>query len=874
MLKLKIYQEETLNILRQYLESARFDGPKNAFEEQMSEDALPLYRDYQIVEGLEDIPYVCLRLPTGGGKTLLAAYTIGIAADAYLEKDYPLVLWLVPTNTIREQTLGTLRKPGHPNREILERTFDGRLLVLDIADFVQIRPQDLRDKTCVIVGTLATLRVNSTEGRKVYAHNENLEPHFSLVPENTIGLERIEEGADTGRIKFSFRNLLALHQPLVLVDEAHNASTSLSFEVMQRINPACIVEFTATPARNSNILHSVSAAELKAEEMIKLPIILTEHQTWQEAIRDSILRRKSLQEFAEKDRDFIRPIVLIQAESKDRDITVEVVKDYLLSQEKIAREQIAVATGTQRELDGVNLLDPDNKVEFVITIQALKEGWDCPFAYVFCSVANVHSKKDVEQLLGRVLRMPYAKRRQQEELNQAYAYVSSTSWPQAIGQLHDRLVSMGFDEQEAEQFIKPGPSLFPIDGAGMSKISEPLKLILSDGPDLSDFDLEEQTHVSILPTGDDKVEVRISGEISQELESKLVSSVPKRDRAVVKKTIAIHRRHYQRRLSPSEKGEIFNVPQLCLWVDGELELVDKEWFLGADGWNLLDYPPKLSEFEFSIRETADSFLIDLKDRHLITKYLGPQTNLDLNDVQTNWTDLELSRWLDSRLRQPDIKQEILLEFLRQMVAYLTEKRDFQISTLVRTRYALEKALRGKIRDYRQQAYDNGYQDTLFGSSAKVETSYEFDFRFSPKNYPAKWPYNGSYQFNKHFYPMVGELKSTGEEFDCAQAVDRCHLVKYWVRNVDRQPDFSFWLRTATDRFYPDFVAKLKDERTFVLEYKGFHLSGSEDTKQKQNLGELWEEKSQGKGLFLMCFKQDSLGRDVYRQIEDKIADNS
>jgi type III restriction enzyme len=66
-------------------------------------------------------------------------------------------------------------------------------------------------------------------------------------------------------------------------------------------------------------------------------------------------------------------------------------------------------------------------VEFVITVQALKEGWDCSFAYVFCSLATVHSKKDVEQLLGRMLRMPYAKRRAHDELNRAYAHVAKTS---------------------------------------------------------------------------------------------------------------------------------------------------------------------------------------------------------------------------------------------------------------------------------------------------------------------------------------------------------------------------------------------------------------------------------------------------------------
>src|SRR5208283_5632938 len=115
---------------------------------------------------------------------------------------------------------------------------------------------------------------------------------------------------------------------------------------------------------------------------------------------------------------------------------------------------IAVATGDQRDLDGLNLFDPATKIEYVITVEALKEGWDCSFAYVFCSVASVYSRKDVEQILGRVLRMPYAKRRREEDLNRAYAHVSRASWPNAVKQLHDRLVDMGFEESEAVGFIE------------------------------------------------------------------------------------------------------------------------------------------------------------------------------------------------------------------------------------------------------------------------------------------------------------------------------------------------------------------------------------------------------------------------------------
>src|SRR5690606_31157504 len=134
------------------------------------------------------------------------------------------------------------------------------------------------------VGTIQTLRVKDTDGRKVYAHHEMLEPHFTGVPDKAPGLEVIEEGRSAGTIKFSFANLMHLHRPLMIVDEAHKAVTGLSRDMQTRVNPTAIIEFTATPRLNSNILHSVSAQELKDEQMIKLPVMLAEHQTWQAAV--------------------------------------------------------------------------------------------------------------------------------------------------------------------------------------------------------------------------------------------------------------------------------------------------------------------------------------------------------------------------------------------------------------------------------------------------------------------------------------------------------------------------------------------------------------------------------------------------------------
>ena len=873
MLTLKKYQKDTLEFLRLYLEESRFGNLATAFENHQTESAkraAPLA--YRPLAELENTPYVCLRLPTGGGKTLLGAYTISTAAQAFLEQDFPLVLWLVPTNTIRQQTLETLKNPRHPNREAITQKFGNQVLVLDVADFTQIRPQDIKGKAVIMVGTMQTLRVDNTEGRKVYSHHEDLESHFVNIPKTLDGLEKIEEGAGKGTIKFSFRNLLALHRPLVIVDEAHNATSKLSVEVMQRINPACIIEFTATPAANSNILHSVSASELKAADMIKLPVVLTQHQTWNEAITSAVQTREKLQKLTDNERDYIRPIVLFQAEDKGREITYEVVLNYLLEQEHISRERIAIATGNQRELDGVDLFDKNNKVDFIITVEALKEGWDCSFAYVFCSVATVHSKKDIEQILGRVLRMPYAKKRVQEELNRAYAHVSEDSWKNAVPELQDHMISMGFEEQEAQQAILPQPTLFPDDETGQLSFSQPVKVILSASPDLSKFTAEELTQISTSQISKDEVEYKISGTITPEFAEKLILAAPKKDREIVEKTIAVQQ--LQQPKTPSQRGEKFEVPQLCMFVDGEWEVASKDWFLDPRDWDLLKYPAELTENDFAIREEANTWLIDVQGKHLTTKFLGSETLFDLSDAPTNWTVNQLSQDLERKVRQDFVRPLVLQEFLRRTLAFLNEKRNIPLSDLARARYILEKQLRDKIKSYYDEAMAKGYQTRLFGANAAVETNFEIEFSYptDPFQYPAHWHYKGRYVWNKNYYPLVGELESEGEEFECAQAIDRNMSVRCWVRNISKLEN-SFRLPTSTDYFYPDFVALLNDGRTLVIEYKGKPYETNDDSKEKINIGELWEKKSKGKGLFLFAVKRDIKSRDVYKQIEDKVNAN-
>lgn len=872
MFQLKNYQLDTLRALETFLENSRLSGnPQKAFEDFVSANPTDSMQQYRNRQGMDGVPYVCLRLPTGGGKTVLASHAIQVAARAYMEEEFPVVLWLVPTNTIRAQTLEALKQSDHPYREAINVAFDGQVSIFDIAEVTRIRPKDIESRVCVVVGTLQTLRVKNTDGRRIYAHNENFEPHFAKIPEGALGLEKDEEG----NVKLSFVNILHFHRPLIIMDEAHKAGSRLSTEVVERINPACVVEFTATPTMG-NVLYRVSPSELKAEEMVKLPFMLTEHSNWRNAVNRGVTERRSLEKTAKSDIDYIRPIALIQAEPQGREATVDVIKQHLIENENVAKASIAIATGTQRELDGINLFDKRCPIKYVITIEALKEGWDCSFAYVFCSAQQVRSNVDIEQLLGRVMRMPYAQRRKIDELNRAYAHVISPGFAMAAKEMHDMLMNMGFEDTEARDSVVYKQGAFEgFEDTPLGKVAKeppPLVVEVTEQPDFDKIKSLDHERVQVEKVGD-VYRMKVTGPITRDQAEELVKAVSKKEQQQVRRTVTIHRETFQRERTLYEQGVGFAVPLLGVMVEGDLELASPDLCLELHGWDLMDYPAQFEGNEFVYNDEAKTFEFDIKGNKVEYVLSDEAPIFQRGYISDKWDEPRLVRWLDRELHKMgegvEFRQEVMMEFIRRCVASLLNSGDFDLLSLVRAKFLLAKALHEKIGRYRTQASEKGFQATLLDGGAMVETSFSFSFDFQKNAYSAAGAlYCGSYKFRKHYYgnDRIRDLKDGSEEFRCAQALDSAKEVKHWVRNLPWGKEASFRLPTSSDYFYPDFVAELDDGRLLVVEYKGRHIQDTADTREKENIGKLWEVKSDGKCLFLLGVNEDDAGRDIFAQI--------
>ena len=864
MFQLKEYQRRCLEELAEYFRRIiAFQGvtdkpEKMAFEEK--DGRAP----YQQVKELPGLPYVCLRVPTGGGKTVMASHAVGVACKEYLLAERCLVFWLAPTTQIVSQTIKALQDKRHPYRQALDATFGGRVTIMELPSAVtSLKPADLSADTVVIVSTIQAPRVGDKEGRKVYTDdNGYLMDHFENLKAGQ--LEMLDK-TETGKPAYSLANVFKLHRPVVIVDEAHNARTGLSFETLARFNPSCIIEFTATPAGDSNVLTWVSASELKADEMIKLPIRLHTRPQWKEAIQEALAMQAKLERLAGEEEkatgEYIRPIVLLQAQRKgEGNITFDLLKQSLLDDFGVPEKQIAIATGGTNDLDGLDVLARDCDVRFIITVDKLREGWDCPFAYVLCSVSNLHSPTAVEQIMGRVLRMPHAHRKQHDELNHAYAFVTSQGFVEAANTLTDALIESGFNPYEARASIKPQTDLPLLPDM---PLWNPVVEVLPGKPTIEAIPENIRQHVQTAPakpaidTGAAEITatlVRYTGPpISREDEKAWKAAVPTEDEKKAVDRLA--RKSRGEDTWPAALGEKLSVPALAVRRGQQLELFEDQFREGF--WRLSECDSLLAEAEFRLdsgpRTGAE---IDVEEGKVGWRSFTDDLHRQLSflDAHAPKTEPELALWLDRAIPHPDVTQVEAGLYMKKAIADLLTKRAFTFDQLAANRFRLRDALVEKIRGLRNAFTKTTYAQMLLPECASpVVVSPELCFTFPLNQYPAPAVYQGPIRFNKHYYELPADMDK--EEAQCAAFIDSLPEVEFWVRNLVRD-QYAFWLQTSTDKFYPDFVVKLKDGRFLVVEYKGGHLESTEDTTEKETIGQLWEARSKGLCAFRLATKKD------------------
>ncbi|MCE5360428.1 MAG: DEAD/DEAH box helicase family protein [Acidithiobacillus sp.] len=880
----KAYQQQVLDSVEAYFKACHeLLSPSLAFTattERLWGRGLP----YNPLSGFPaDMPYFCLRVPTGGGKTWLAAKSVQLVNTHLLRTERSVILWLTPSKPIREQTIKALKDRHHPYHAALREA--GPITVLDLEEAKSVTRATLDTSTTIIVATRQAFQVEEEECRKVYQSSGALMHHFDhLSPTQRDALLTDGEGANR-TTPYSLANVLRLRRPFVIVDEAHNSRTELAFDMLARFRPSGVMELTATPDLTrtpSNVLHSVSAAELKAEEMIKLPVVLETEPNWQQCLADAIARRDTLHKLAEEEHragaPYLRPLVLIQAQPRRTGVEtldVERVRNELIANHGIPASEIVVATGEEKGLEQVEvdyklgLRDPTCPVKFILTQKALAEGWDCPFAYILVSMAELTSATAVEQLLGRVLRQPDAAHRQAPALNRSYAFVVSKSFAETASALRERLVEgAGFERREVTEFVtaaKAEQARLDLESHAGRVVVRPVTITLPEKPDFKSVPKPVRDKVSwdgklnrltiTAPLTEDETEALKASVTSETAAATIVQA------AEVSRTTAIE--FFQ---TPAEQGERLCVPQLALRVQGELQLFDDP--------EVLDYPWELSSYDAAPTDAELAALgaalkvseggeIDIDDGGRVISRFLPELQRDLGLVYQpeHWDQVRLATWLCRNLPEPSLTHTSKQAFVAAWLTDLLHRDGFTLARANLQKFLIRNLLEARIRELRKQAVGKAFQQVLFGDDAatRVAVTDQFTFEFHAQAYAPSRDYDGRFghfDFRRHFHGRIGDFDSK-EEFECACQLDiwaQRGRIQFWVRNLVRREGSSFFLQKADGRFYPDFLCQLPGTAgrlgpILAVEYKGAdRWNGAEDDRL---IGDLWANLSGGRCRFVM-----------------------
>ncbi len=415
------------------------------------------------------IPHVCFKVPTGGGKTLLAA-----AALERLNRPTGLTLWIVPTKAIYAQTKDALWNRDHPYRQMLERASGGRVKLLEKDE--PFTRADIENYLCVMLLMLPA--ANRQKGKEFLRMFRDSGRYPTLFPDSDDALgdgrllgqypdldrtHMLERMLGRGPVKHSLFNVFKMLRPVVVLDEAHKAygarkreSNQEFAESINRLNPSLVIELSATPNRGiSNLLVDISGVDLKDEEMIKLPVQITSftnvdwHHTLEQAHDKLEKLATEAESFQHSTNRYIRPIAVVRTERTGRDqrdgerIHSEDVREYLVQNLGVPAEAVRVKTSDNDELGREDLLSPLSQVRWIITKSALMEGWDCPFAYLLVMLDNTRAQNAITQLVGRVMRQPYAERTERDALDQCYVYCHDTDVGKAVSQVKNGLEKEG-----------------------------------------------------------------------------------------------------------------------------------------------------------------------------------------------------------------------------------------------------------------------------------------------------------------------------------------------------------------------------------------------------------------------------------------------
>ena len=848
---LKNYQKRVLDDLSGYLAALeKTKNLKDAFRQHWQERGVAIgFHGMQPYNNLlAGVPHVCLKVPTGGGKTLLGCASLRRIFDSMGITKTKAVVWLVPSTSILDQTARALSSVEHPYRQWLDYDFGSRVEIYNseqAKNGQNLTPSTVREQLSVFVMSYDSLRIKKKEGRKAYQENGALAqfvPHFTqpdaLLPD-------VDESA--------LIQVLGQMNPVVVVDESHNATSELSVEMLKNLNPSFVLDLTATPRQNSNIISIVDAREMKLENMVKLPVIVYNRHTKQDVLTDAIQLRGSIERQAKAAEanggQYIRPIVLFQAQPKGKEAsaTFEKLKAALIDM-GIPKEEIAIKTSEVNELKNVELMSRTCPIRYIITVNALKEGWDCPFAYILATLANRTSQVDVEQIVGRILRLPYTEKHGQPLLNMSYVLTCSNDFSATVQNVIKGLNRAGFSDKEFRvgSEAEPEPEK-PEETQTQQSIDD-----IQTGPEeeFLDFDfaaarqrLEKSAGDVMSPAVQDMTQTAEQTGAAFEAEMNDLDDLPLMGGGEM-------RRHIQMQAEFAEEAQALRLPMFVEQIEESLfsEAMKRPVASQAliDGFTLADKDTQINfnmtqgdvaKVDVDSDERPRRIALSEREARQFKTYMESIPSEKRKDACINIIHGQLNR-LDC-VGSGDLKR-----YIQRVVDQMNAD---QLAEMEGSIQAYARKIRDKIEALMADYKEKRFYDMINTKEITCEPNFRFPKVISPvETMPP---------ISKSLY--TDEASVNGLEEKVILAVAGLENVKWWHRNIERQ---GFYLNGFINH-YPDFIVMTKKGNIVVIETKGDDRDNS-DSRAKLALGKKWEALAEGNRYsYFMVFDENDTGLD-------------
>ena len=802
---------------------------------------------------ISGVPHVCTKVPTGGGKTFMACAALKRIYDAMPLDKPKVVVWLVPSDPILVQTIKNLTDVTHDYRLWLNRDFGGRVGVYtkeQLLNGQQFSPDTVREMLTVCILSYGSLRIDSKKKdvRKVYQENGNLKAFADYFKDNDVLLA---DTPDTALIQV-LRHLSSV----VVVDESHNAGSDLSVEMLNNLNPSFVLDLTATPRKNSNIISYVDARELKTENMVKLPVVVYNRNDRHSVINDALRLRNQIEKQAMAEEQnggkYIRPIILFQAQPKTSDDseTFDKIKEMLIDM-GIPEDEIGIKTSKVDTISKQNLMSRDCKIRYIITVNALKEGWDCPFAYILASLANKTSTVDVEQILGRILRQPYAKQHKGGLLNSSYVLTCSKDFHATLDKIVEGLNKAGFSrkdfrlgEPESEQPQMPTESFTQTELPENSAVpdtdtfddvrTQDIKATLEAEGTSEDSDITamiQQAEQQTQQYNDEVKESENSGFVGGELGDML------------------NQNGIQAQFR--EEAQTVRIPQFFLHSTPDLfgdeyELLEPENL--SIGFSLSGQDAQVS-FELA---TGEMYTVDIQEEgEAIPKY--KRTAKDESEYIREFLATlppgkkidQCTKMIVANLNRSNRYAATELEdYVRRIVGNMTEDELAAMETAIPI-YA--KKIQKKIEMLEDTYRENQFYMWLDSGKVVCRESYTLPPVITP-----------AYIIDSIPLSLYEAERDDMNDFE-RQLIDVIvsqKNIRWWHRIIDRR---GFRINGFINH-YSDFMVMTKSGRLILVEAKGDYLDG-DDSKTKLKLGRRWQAQAGSNYRYFMVFKDKDLGLD-------------